>query len=200
MALDSSDWRCWRALEESVCRSHGSQGADPCDMHPDFRVPETVKVDDGLRDGEEESIEDATEDAKEGEEEPDVGRRRREGRAGNSDVPTERTGRVRKDSSEETRTHHHVPGGAWLNKDIANAFGRFYQTLYTPEAVEDHKKLSAFPVKALLEGEISKMEVEQVIAKLPYHKAPGDDGFSAEFYKWTGAETVGWSGDSVFLV
>ncbi|KAJ1098879.1 hypothetical protein NDU88_003986 [Pleurodeles waltl] len=88
-------------------------------MYPDFWVPGSVKVDDGLRDEREESIEDATEDAKEGEEEPDAGRRCGEGRAGNSDVPTERTGPVRKDSSEETRTHRHVPGGAWLNKELA---------------------------------------------------------------------------------
>ncbi|KAJ1153674.1 hypothetical protein NDU88_006433 [Pleurodeles waltl] len=85
-------------------------------MHPDFRVPGSIKVDDGLRDGEEESIEDATEDAKKGEEKPDAGRKRGEGRAGNSDVPTERTGPVRKDSSEETHNHRHIPGGAWLNK------------------------------------------------------------------------------------
>ncbi|KAJ1137785.1 hypothetical protein NDU88_004181 [Pleurodeles waltl] len=86
-------------------------------MNPDFRVPGSVKVDDGLRDGEEENIEDATEDAKKGEEKTDAGGTRGEGRAGNSDVPTERTGPVRKDSSEETHTHRHVPGGAWLNKD-----------------------------------------------------------------------------------
>ncbi|KAJ1082347.1 hypothetical protein NDU88_002515 [Pleurodeles waltl] len=115
-ALDSSDWRCLCASEESVGRSHGSQGADPCAMNPDFRVPGSVKVDNGLRDGEEENIEDAAEDAKKGEEKTDAGGTRREGRAGNSDVPTERMGPVRKDSSEETHTYRHVPGGAWLNK------------------------------------------------------------------------------------
>ncbi|KAJ1152273.1 hypothetical protein NDU88_005049 [Pleurodeles waltl] len=74
-----------------------------------------VKVDDGLRGGEEE-IEDATEDARRVEEQTDAGGQRGEGRAGNSNVPTKKTGPVRKDSSEETRTHRHVPGGAWLNK------------------------------------------------------------------------------------
>ncbi|KAJ1093492.1 hypothetical protein NDU88_006592 [Pleurodeles waltl] len=85
-------------------------------MNLDFRVPGSVKVDDGLRDGEEENIKDATEDAKKEEEKTDARGTRGEGRAGNSDVPTERTGPVRKDSSEETHTHCHVPGGVWLNK------------------------------------------------------------------------------------
>ncbi|KAJ1196301.1 hypothetical protein NDU88_000172 [Pleurodeles waltl] len=84
-------------------------------MNPDFRVPKAVNVDDGLCEGEE-NIEDATEDAKKVEEKTDAGGKCGEGRAGNSDVPTERTGPLRKDSSEETRTHHHIPGGAWLNK------------------------------------------------------------------------------------
>ncbi|KAJ1141311.1 hypothetical protein NDU88_007644 [Pleurodeles waltl] len=91
-------------------------GGGPLRHASGFPGPGSVKMNDGLRNKEEESIEDATEDAKEGEEEPDAGRRRGEGRAGNSDVPTERTGPVRKDSSEETRTHRHVPGGAWLHK------------------------------------------------------------------------------------
>ncbi|KAJ1155182.1 hypothetical protein NDU88_007917 [Pleurodeles waltl] len=71
-------------------------------------------------------------------------------------------------------------------QDIANAFGIFYQTLYTPEASEDHERLSAFFNKswvaslteddrALLEGEISKQEIVQAIAKLPYYKSPGND-------------------------
>ncbi|KAJ1189706.1 hypothetical protein NDU88_006448 [Pleurodeles waltl] len=90
-------------------------------MTPDFRVPGSVKVDNGLQDKRKENIEDtteenATEDAKTGEEKTDAGGARAEGRAGNSDVPTERTGPVRKDSSEETHTYRHVPGGAWLNK------------------------------------------------------------------------------------
>ncbi|KAJ1113218.1 hypothetical protein NDU88_001473 [Pleurodeles waltl] len=84
-------------------------------MNPDFRVPEMVKVDDGLR-GEEEEIEDTTEDARRVEEQTDAGGQPGEGRAGNSDVPTKKTSPVRKDSSEETRTHRHVPGGAWMNK------------------------------------------------------------------------------------
>ncbi|KAJ1157767.1 hypothetical protein NDU88_010467 [Pleurodeles waltl] len=84
-------------------------------MNPDFRVPEAVNGDDGLLEGEE-NIEDTTEDAKKVEEKMDAGGKHGEGRAGNSDVPTERTGPVRKDSSKETRSHRHVPGGAWLNK------------------------------------------------------------------------------------
>ncbi|KAJ1114073.1 hypothetical protein NDU88_002312 [Pleurodeles waltl] len=120
-ALDSSDWRCSRTSEESVCRSHGSQRADPCTMTPDFWVPGSVKLHNGPQDREEENIdnateENATEDAKKGEEMTDAGGARAEGRAGNSDVPTERTGPVKKDSSEETHNYRRVPGGVWLNK------------------------------------------------------------------------------------
>ncbi|KAJ1202348.1 hypothetical protein NDU88_006148 [Pleurodeles waltl] len=86
-------------------------------MNPDFRVPEIVKVNDGLREGEE-NTEDATEDARTVEEQTDAGGKRGEGRAWNSDVPTEKMGPVRKDSSEETCTHRHVPGRAWLNKQM----------------------------------------------------------------------------------
>ncbi|KAJ1127167.1 hypothetical protein NDU88_005570 [Pleurodeles waltl] len=79
---------------------------------------------------------------------------------------------------------------------IADEFGCFYQTLYTLETVEDQDKLTTLFEKAnipslseagraLLEGDISKEEIEQAIAKLPYHKAPGEGGFSAEFHKWT---------------
>ncbi|KAJ1151300.1 hypothetical protein NDU88_004083 [Pleurodeles waltl] len=84
-------------------------------MNPDFRVPEMVKLDDRLR-GEEEETKDATEGGRRVEEQTDAGRQRGEGRAGNSDVPTKKTGPGRRDSSEEMYTHRHVPGGAWLNK------------------------------------------------------------------------------------
>ncbi|KAJ1138596.1 hypothetical protein NDU88_004977 [Pleurodeles waltl] len=92
-------------------------------MTPDFRVPGSVKLDNGPQDGEEENVEDAkvakeTEDAKEGKETTDAGAARPEGRAGNSDVPTETTGPVHEERGEETHKHHHVPGGAWLNKRI----------------------------------------------------------------------------------
>ncbi|KAJ1103959.1 hypothetical protein NDU88_001376 [Pleurodeles waltl] len=85
-------------------------------MNPDFRVPETVKVDNGLHEGKEEEIDDVTEENRRIEEQRDAGGQRGEGRAGNSDVPTKKTGPVKKDNREETRTHRHVPGGAWLNK------------------------------------------------------------------------------------
>ncbi|KAJ1162870.1 hypothetical protein NDU88_003335 [Pleurodeles waltl] len=96
-------------------------------MTPDFRVPGSVKLDNGPQDEEnfENAMEEnATEDTKKGEETTDTGGARAEGRAGNSDVPTERTGPVQKDSSEETPNYRHVPGGAWLNKPRAFlAFG-----------------------------------------------------------------------------
>ncbi|KAJ1215071.1 hypothetical protein NDU88_002681 [Pleurodeles waltl] len=50
------------------------------------------------------------------EEQKDAGEQRGEGRAGNSDVPSKITGPVKQNNREETHTHRHVPGGAWLNK------------------------------------------------------------------------------------
>ncbi|KAJ1210152.1 hypothetical protein NDU88_005520 [Pleurodeles waltl] len=84
---------------------------------------------------------------------------------------------------------------------IAAEFVRFYQALYTPDTTEDTDRLDAFLERAnipclsaegsaLLEGDISKEELQQAIANLPYHKVPGEDGFTSEFYKWTGAHTV----------
>ncbi|KAJ1152193.1 hypothetical protein NDU88_004970 [Pleurodeles waltl] len=61
-------------------------------MNPDFRVPETVKVDNGLHEGEEEEIGDATEENRRIEEQRDASGQREEGRAGNSNVPTKKTG------------------------------------------------------------------------------------------------------------
>ncbi|KAJ1082962.1 hypothetical protein NDU88_003123 [Pleurodeles waltl] len=119
--MDSSDWRCSRALEESVCRSHGYQGAGACPMTTDFRVPGRVKMDNGPQEEEEENDEDAkeakeTEDTKEGKETADAGAEQPEGRPGNSDVPSETTDPVQEESGEETHKHRHVPGGVWLNK------------------------------------------------------------------------------------
>ncbi|KAJ1212445.1 hypothetical protein NDU88_000105 [Pleurodeles waltl] len=84
-------------------------------------IPGSIKLDNGPQDREDENIENATEenateDAKKGEETMDTIGARAEGRAGNSDVPTERTGPVQKDSSEETHNYRQVPGGVWLNK------------------------------------------------------------------------------------
>ncbi|KAJ1206449.1 hypothetical protein NDU88_001854 [Pleurodeles waltl] len=104
-------------------------------MNPEIRVPEAVNVDEG-----EENIEEATEDAKKVEEKTDAGGKGREGRAGNSDIPTERTGPMRKDSSEETSTHRHVPGGAWLNKGIiASQEGNLGET--TRETLQERNTL-----------------------------------------------------------
>ncbi|KAJ1107528.1 hypothetical protein NDU88_004918 [Pleurodeles waltl] len=69
---NSSDWRCSRASEEDVSRSQGDMGADPDARSPDLRVPDGVKGNDGLREGEEEEEEslDAT-DARRRTEEPE---------------------------------------------------------------------------------------------------------------------------------
>ncbi|KAJ1216427.1 hypothetical protein NDU88_004029 [Pleurodeles waltl] len=55
-ATDSSDWRCSRTLEDSGCRFHGSSGADPYTMTPDFQVPAEEKLDDRLQRGEETEV------------------------------------------------------------------------------------------------------------------------------------------------
>ncbi|KAJ1199392.1 hypothetical protein NDU88_003228 [Pleurodeles waltl] len=79
-AIDSSDWRCSRATEESVprCRDDKQDGADP--MTPDVRIPGMVKRVKGLRQDEEE------EDAEKLEETADGGAEQTESRAGNLDV------------------------------------------------------------------------------------------------------------------
>ncbi|KAJ1177339.1 hypothetical protein NDU88_002598 [Pleurodeles waltl] len=106
-------------------------------MTPDFQVPGAVKLDNGLQDKEEENIENAmeedeTEDAKEGEETTDARAARPEGRAGSSDIPTETTDPVQKESTEETHKYRHVPGEAWLNKgSIASQEGNLGGTRET---------------------------------------------------------------------
>ncbi|KAJ1115527.1 hypothetical protein NDU88_003751 [Pleurodeles waltl] len=109
--MDSSDWRCSRASEESVCRYRGNQGADACTMTPDFRIPGGVKIENGPRKEEEND-----EDAEEPKETTDAGAEQPEGRPGNSDVPRETADPVQEGSVEETHKHRHVPGGAWLSK------------------------------------------------------------------------------------
>ncbi|KAJ1201300.1 hypothetical protein NDU88_005113 [Pleurodeles waltl] len=85
-------------------------------MNPDFRVPDEVKQDNGLQEKEEEEIDDGTDENGRAEEQKDAGEQRGEGRAGNSDVPSKKMGPVKQNNREETRTHRHVPGGAWPNK------------------------------------------------------------------------------------
>ena len=40
----------------------------------------------------------------------------------------------------------------------------------------------------ILERESTANKIEQAISKLPHHKAPGEDGFPSEYYKWSGGE------------
>ncbi|KAJ1131037.1 hypothetical protein NDU88_009380 [Pleurodeles waltl] len=63
VALESSDWRCPHATEESVPRCRGNQGAGACPMTPDFRIPGVENSENRLRRGEEEDDGD-TEDPK----------------------------------------------------------------------------------------------------------------------------------------
>ncbi|KAJ1106315.1 hypothetical protein NDU88_003716 [Pleurodeles waltl] len=95
------------------------------------------------------------------------------------------------------------PSGAVLTRpqDIVNEFATYYQLLYTPETPTNQAQTEAFLTaaklpclseagRALLEGDISKEEIIQVITKFPYHKSPGEDGFPVEFDRWSGEETT----------
>ncbi|KAJ1208698.1 hypothetical protein NDU88_004081 [Pleurodeles waltl] len=86
-------------------------------------------------------------------------------------------------------------------QDIANEFAAFYRHLYTSETATTTEQTEAFLAaanlpylseasRALLEGDISREEIAQVIKTLPYHKSPGEDGFPAEFYRWAGEEAT----------
>ncbi|KAJ1112810.1 hypothetical protein NDU88_001071 [Pleurodeles waltl] len=88
-----------------------------------------------------------------------------------------------------------------MPQDIINEFAAFYRMLYMLEVAADCTDLEAFYdsihrprlndfSRALLDGEISKTEIAQGISGLPCQKAPGEDGFPAEFYKWTAGEVV----------
>ncbi|KAJ1208846.1 hypothetical protein NDU88_004229 [Pleurodeles waltl] len=93
--------------------------------------------------------------------------------------------------------------GAVLTRpqEIVNEFAKYYRHLYTPETTTDQTQMETFLAaanlprlseagRALLDGNISKEEITQVITSLPYHKSPGEDGFPAEFYKWAGEEAI----------
>lgn len=86
-------------------------------------------------------------------------------------------------------------------QDIVNEFASYYQSLYTPDAQIDHKKMLSFlsqvnlpslsdEDRALLDGDITNEEISQAVAKLPYHKAPGEDCFPAEFYRLSGEQII----------
>ncbi|KAJ1118399.1 hypothetical protein NDU88_006590 [Pleurodeles waltl] len=81
------------------------------------------------------------------------------------------------------------------HQDIVEEFAKFYQDLYIPEMSASPAQLDSFLDKAhlpqltsegcvLVDGDISKIEIAQAIANLPYHKSTGEDGFPAEFYKF----------------
>ncbi|KAJ1129195.1 hypothetical protein NDU88_007566 [Pleurodeles waltl] len=106
-ALDTSDWRCSRATEESVPRCRGDKEAGACPMTPDFWI---LKSENGLQLGAKEEDAEEPEETAGGESEQD------ERRSGNLVVPREAADPVEKGRSEETRRNRHVPGGAWLTK------------------------------------------------------------------------------------
>ncbi|XP_078524928.1 uncharacterized protein LOC144798014 [Lissotriton helveticus] len=84
---------------------------------------------------------------------------------------------------------------------IVEEFASFYRSLYSPSTHVDTLAMSTFldavhlpqlsdDGRALLEGAITKEEISSAITALPYHKAPGDDGFPPEFFKWTGQSMI----------
>ena len=79
-------------------------------------------------------------------------------------------------------------------KDINNRFEEFYQDLYSSKCDSDQATIDDFLQKcdlpaldedavAALEAEITLREVNQAIQQSPNNKAPGSDGYGAEFYK-----------------
>ena len=79
-------------------------------------------------------------------------------------------------------------------RDINTTFREFYQELYTSQGGTDKNKLERFfssteiPTltqdgRAHLEGDISVDEVKKAIRNLRIGKAPGNGGFSVDFYQ-----------------
>lgn len=79
-------------------------------------------------------------------------------------------------------------------KEINEVFQKYYEDLYSPEAYPNHKeltdfftmvnlpKLSADQAK-LLDGPITKIEIQKTISGMKNGKSPGLDGFPIEYYK-----------------
>ncbi|KAJ1149536.1 hypothetical protein NDU88_002343 [Pleurodeles waltl] len=79
-------------------------GADPDARSPDFRVPDEVKRDDGLREREEESS-DATDTRRRSEEPKNAASRHGGSETGKSELPNAETGPAERSSHQETSTH-----------------------------------------------------------------------------------------------
>ncbi|KAJ1198885.1 hypothetical protein NDU88_002724 [Pleurodeles waltl] len=109
-ALESSDWRCSCAREDSVPRCHNDKEAGACPMTLVFRVPGKLKSEDGLDPGAEDQ--DVEEPAETESGEPEDNERR----SGDPGVPREAADPEEQERSEDTLRSHHVPGGAWLTK------------------------------------------------------------------------------------
>ena len=87
-------------------------------------------------------------------------------------------------------------GGALTRdpREINKTFREFYATLYSSEAQVDQQETHAFLTSLalptlsvdqvdLLDAAITREEIVDVIRGLPSSKAPGPDGFTAEFFK-----------------
>lgn len=85
--------------------------------------------------------------------------------------------------------------------DINNTFKVFYENLYSFESNVNRVEIGSFlngldlpslklDQKKLLDMPITVMEIQEVIKSLPTGKAPGPDGFTADFYKSYANELV----------
>ncbi|KAJ1136579.1 hypothetical protein NDU88_002994 [Pleurodeles waltl] len=90
-------------------------GAAPDAWDSDFRVPGTIKRDDGLEDGAEESSE-AT-DSRGGDRVPEAAAPAAgEDETGKPELPKARSRLEERARPQKTSAFRHVPGGTWLNR------------------------------------------------------------------------------------
>ncbi|KAJ1210572.1 hypothetical protein NDU88_005934 [Pleurodeles waltl] len=108
--------------------------------------------------------------------------------------------RLRMQATSRRVTEVHLPDGTLTSQKalILQQFKRFYSELYSTEELEsqdiedylDFIPLSQIPPaeSAILEKFVTPREVLETIHCLQTGKAPGADGFGAEFYKAVGAQ------------
>ncbi|KAJ1152262.1 hypothetical protein NDU88_005038 [Pleurodeles waltl] len=116
MAL-ASELRCSHGREVGVTRCPDDRGAGVSDVTPDFRVRETEKREGGREPKSEESdadnfqTDETTETESGDQEDPKT-------RARNTDGSRDAGGTENQERNEDTLKSRHVPGGAWLTKEV----------------------------------------------------------------------------------